>query len=55
MSERYLVTGVQLGILKAIEDKADIHNLIDNIIDNQFVGNSTKDIKDDVRTISKIL
>ena len=55
MSERYLVTGVQLGMLKVLVDKADVHHLIDNILDDQFVGNSKRNIKDDVRTVSKVI
>lgn len=55
MSERYLVTGVQLGMLKALTDESDIHHLIDNIIDNQFVGNSYKNIQDDVKIVSKVI
>lgn len=55
MGERYLVTGVQLGMLKALKDEADVHHLIDNIIDNQFVGNSIRGIVDDVRTVEKII
>lgn len=46
MGGRYFVTGVQLGMLKAFskgsfrhEEKNDILELIDEIINNQFIGN----------------
>ena len=52
MAGRYLVTGVQLGMLKALEDKAERDKLVDDIINDQFVGNSDQDIKDDVREIT---
>ena len=46
MSERYWITGVQLGIIKALTQKGQldwdcqesIHKLIDEIIDKQFMG-----------------
>ena len=44
MSERYWVTGVQLGLLK--EDVLDVrarNRLIDKIIDKQFIGNYFSD------------
>jgi len=52
MSERYLVTGVQLGMMKAMTLE-QIEKIIDEIIDKQFVGNSTRNLNDDVRSISK--
>lgn len=43
MSERYWVTGVQLGILKAFSKGAvfekAVGKLVDEIIDKQFIGN----------------
>jgi hypothetical protein len=47
MGERYLVTGVQLGMLVALpKDKRQ--KLIDEIIEKQFVGNSDESIEHDV-------
>ena len=39
MSERYWITGVQLGILIALENEMGRSNLVDNIVDKQFIGN----------------
>lgn len=39
MSERYMVTGVQLGMLQALNDKYERAKLIEEIIENQYVGN----------------
>jgi len=47
MSERYLITGVQLGMLCAL-DKKDRCKLVDEILDKQFIGNSDKSIGEDV-------
>ena len=48
MGERYWISGVQLGMLKAFSqmndpDKdQDMDNIIDKVIEEQFIGN-TKD------------
>lgn len=50
MSERYLVTGVQLGMLKAYADTGelkDLKKLVDRIVDEQFIGKSEKSIQYD--------
>lgn len=47
MSERYLITGVQLGMLKYL-DKESKEKLIDEIIEKQFIGNSCNHILVDV-------
>jgi hypothetical protein len=54
MAGRYLVTGVQLGMLKVIplEEK---NELINSIIDNQFIGNSKEPIDEDVKTFTTSL
>lgn len=45
MSERYFITGVQLGLLHA-SNKRECVPLIHQIMDNQFIGNfPTKDDK----------
>jgi hypothetical protein len=51
MSERYLVTGAQLGILLALEDKTERKEVIDEIIEKQFVGNSELTVIVDARNI----
>lgn len=55
MPERYLVTGVQLGMLEVM-DSIDRHKLIeDSIVEKQFVGNSNRSIEDDVKIVSKVI
>ena len=44
MSERYWITGVQLGMLLSFcksEQSEETKKLVDEIIDKQFVGQST--------------
>jgi hypothetical protein len=47
MSERYLVTGVQLGMLIAISDQEDRQKTVDRITKKQFIGESSGDVVDD--------
>lgn len=54
MSERYLTTGAQLGMLISLSERDERQKVVDEIIDKQFVGNSTRKIEDDVRSVSKI-
>ena len=54
VGERYLVTGVQLGLFEAmgkINNSKKIKELVDEIIDKQFVGNTQKPILEDVKLI----
>ena len=44
MGERYWISGVQLGVLVALTEKADRQTIIDEIVDKQFLGD-TKDLK----------
>lgn len=48
MGGRYLVTGVQLGMLKALTGK-EWEKLLDEIIYNQFVFNSDSEINLDIK------
>ena len=57
MGERYLITGVELGMFQvfAKENKPDkINKLVEEIIDKQFVGNTSNPIKQDVNLVSKM-
>ena len=49
MSERYLITGVQLGLLVVEHREEMAKKIMDNIIDKQFIGNSKNDIIKDVK------
>ena len=58
MGERYLISGAQLGLFEAmskINDSKKIKELVDKIIDEQFVGNTTNLIIDDVKVVEKVL
>jgi len=39
MGERYWITGVQLGLLKQLQHSKAREDLINLIINNQFIGN----------------
>lgn len=56
MGERYLVTGVQLGLLIAILDEQERKKLVDVIVDKQFIGNTDNiNIADNVKLLAGIL
>lgn len=52
VSERYIISGAQLGILLASDDKLTRCKLIDEIVDKQFIGNSNQNVKRDVKNIT---
>jgi len=52
MSERYVLSGVQLGLLIEL-DKESRKKLINEIIDRQFIGNSKNNIEKDVEKWAK--
>lgn len=55
MGDRYLLTGTQLGILRALGavKSEEILHLIDEIIDKQWVFESEQDIKKDLARMVK--
>ena len=56
MGERYLVTGVQLGLLIATQNESARQEIVDVIIDKQFVGNTdnTDIVKDALRMLENM-
>jgi len=52
MAGRYLVTGVQLGMLVGLDDRKDREDLTKHIEEKQYVGNSTQPIEKDCKNIS---
>ena len=44
MSERYWITGVQLGCLVALQHTKSRKDMVDLIVDNQFIGDK-KDLQ----------
>ena len=49
MAGRYLVTGVQLGMLLALEEKKEREKILNKIMTDQFVGTSEKSIEEDCK------
>jgi hypothetical protein len=54
MAGRYLVTGVQLGMLSAIDSKKERGEILQKIIDEQYIGNSDNDVKEDAKWHEKL-
>lgn len=57
MGERYLVTGVQLGMIRAhleANQKTEIINIIEEIIEDQWVGGSDNAIKNDAENLTNM-
>ena len=63
MSERYFITGVQLGMLMSLQNEKDKMEILQEIMDNQYIGDKEEfDIlrlrqiiqKDDTKPTSKI-
>jgi len=55
MGERYLITGVQLGILVGTDDAFKRKILVDDIIEKQFLDNSKYGIEFDVEKVRKLM
>jgi len=51
MAGRYLITGVQIGMLMALAHDSK-NELLAEIEDKQYVGSSKRDILEDVATIA---
>jgi len=51
MGGRYLLTGVQLGIFKALAKEAKAESVVDKIIEEQFVFDSSGDVDSDVKIL----
>ena len=54
MAGRYLVTGVQLGMLITIKEQKDREVLVSEIEDWQYVGSSSNPVKDDCKKVEKL-
>ena len=53
MAGRYLVTGVQLGMLIGLKDTAERQSLVSKIDENQYCFSSNKEIKRDCSEIRR--
>ena len=52
MAGRYLITGVQLGLIKGYSEVGahkEVNKIINNVAANQFIGNTNIPIKKDVQ------
>jgi uncharacterized membrane protein len=54
MAGRYIITGVQLGMLLAINDKKSKDEIINSIIEKQFIYNSEISVEEDCKIISSL-
>lgn len=57
MAGRYLITGVQLGMIKGLlnHDHVEIENLIDEILNGQYVGHSQRSIETDCEFVKRVI
>lgn len=55
MAERYLITGVQLGLLVVERKKEERSKLSEHIVDYQFVGRSDTKVEEDAKRIQSLL
>ena len=55
MAGRYLVTGVQLGLIKSLaeHDPYQVKKVIEEIHDKQYVGDTNNEISEDVLVIQE--
>ena len=53
MAGRYIITGVQIGMLTALKNSEDRKKLLNEIMDKQYVGHSHESIEKDVQDISE--
>jgi len=53
MAGRYLVTGVQLGMLVGMESLKDRQELVEKIEEGQFINNSSESIHADCEKVRK--
>lgn len=52
MAGRYLITGVQLGLLKSLnlmKDTKEVDEQLNGILDKQFLGTSKNSIEEDIK------
>lgn len=54
ISERYIITGVQLGLLYVEPNEKKRKKLVDEIIDKQFIGNSENKVTEDCKKYVKL-
>ncbi len=55
MGGRYLVSGAQLGVLKVTQNELSRNKIIDEIIDKQFIGESSNNVGKDSQLIATLL
>ena len=56
MGERYLITGVQLGMLTELSNKEHRKNVVKDIVDKQFVCNTDNtSVEDDAEKFMNLM
>lgn len=55
MTERYLVSGVQLGMLVALPTQQERNKLVDDIINMQYINEHSSKVMDSCIAINDIL
>lgn len=51
---RYIITGAQIGTIRAFLINVNALKVLKEIEDEQFIGNSTKHIKDDITLLQQV-
>lgn len=54
MAGRYVITGVQLGILLGHKDTEKSKELLEKIQKEQFIGNSDESVENDVELLQNL-
>jgi hypothetical protein len=54
MASRYLITGVQLGMLVGLEDIGKRQEIAEEIEEDQYIGYSKKSVEVDVRNLRQL-
>jgi hypothetical protein len=54
MGGRYVISGVQIGMLQALPYQEARDKVLDEILQNQYIGESDKNLDYDVKTLKEI-
>jgi hypothetical protein len=58
MGGRYLISGAELGMLRALssgKNKKKMEEIVDRILNDQFIGHSHDNLADDAALLSKYM
>jgi len=54
MAGRYVITGVQIGMLKSVPSKAARDLVLDEVLQNQHIGESNQPLDYDIKILKEI-